>query len=121
MNNSETPLVWKREATCADLVKTILTITSSIVVLCGSASFLLAADPSAVVDIPDPSLQAAIRATLNKPLGDITAADMEGLTVLDASRTTRGCVPSIESLEGLQAAINLTSLNLSGEWNEDFV
>ena len=126
MNNSRTPSVWKREITCAGLliqtrtVKTILTFTTSIVALCGSASLLLAADPFAVVEVPDPILQAAIRTTLNKPTGDITAADMESLTVLDASRTTRGCAASIQSLEGLQAAINLTSLNLSGEWYEDF-
>jgi len=64
-----------------------------------------------VVHIPDPILPAFVRDTLNKPSGDITVADMESMTVLDASRATRGCVPSIESLEGLQAAINLTCLD----------
>src|SRR5262245_50463134 len=42
------------------------------------------------VHIPDPELQSVIRATLNKPTGDITVADMESLTVLDASVNSRG-------------------------------
>src|SRR5262245_9194874 len=59
------------------------------------------------VAIPDPGLEAAIRYALGKPTGDITVADMETLTSLDA------CCLGIESIEGLGAAKNLTTLNLS--------
>lgn len=68
-----------------------------------------------VVNIPDPGLNAAIRQSLHTPTGDITVADMESLIVLDASRAVRGqSAPMIESLEGLQTAKNLGSLDLSG-------
>jgi len=67
-----------------------------------------------VVNIPDPELQSVIRDTLNKPTGDITVADMESVTVLDASVWTRGAGrPAIASLEGLKAARNLRTLNLA--------
>ena len=72
-----------------------------------------------LVDIPDPGLEAAIRVALSKPTGDITVADMEGLTVLDASRAVRGqSAPMIGSLEGLQTAKNLSSLDLNGAIEE---
>ena len=74
-------------------------------------------DPASLqlVDIPDTGLLAVIRAALNKPTGDLTVGDMERLTVLDASRQARGPeAPLISSLEGLQAARNLTRLNLDG-------
>jgi hypothetical protein len=68
-----------------------------------------------LVDIPDTGLLAAIRVALSKPTGDLTVGDVERLTVLDASRQARGPdAPLILSLEGLQAARNLTQLNLSG-------
>jgi hypothetical protein len=71
-----------------------------------------------VVHIPDLELQTVIRATLNKPAGDITVAEMESLTFLDASSATRGEErPAITSLEGLEAARNLRTLNFaSGIW-----
>jgi len=73
-----------------------------------------------VVDIPDPELDAAIRLALDKPTGDISVADMESLTELDASSYTRwgGTVPAppIDSLEGLQAAKHLDWLDLSGSY-----
>jgi hypothetical protein len=74
-------------------------------------------DPASMqlVDIPDTGLLSAIRTALNKPTGDLTVADLERLTVLDASRQARGPeAPLIRSLEGLRAARNLTQLNLSG-------
>jgi Leucine-rich repeat (LRR) protein len=69
-----------------------------------------------VVEIPDASLRDAIRTALGKPTGDISVADMESLTTLDASLSARGgyTAPFIASLEGLQTARNLTSLDLSG-------
>ena len=68
----------------------------------------------AVIEIPDPGLRAVIRATL-KRTGDITASDMARLIDLDASRSKLGYAQPIQSLEGLQWAKNLQSLNLSGE------
>ena len=68
-----------------------------------------------VVNIHDLGLLAAIRVALNRPTGDLTVGDMERLTVLDASRQARGPnAPLIQSLQGLQAARNLTRLDLSG-------
>jgi hypothetical protein len=69
-----------------------------------------------VVEIPDPGLLAAIRVALNRPTGDLTVADLESLTELDASRQARGPnAPLIQSLQGLQAARNLTRLDLGGQ------
>lgn len=80
---------------------------------------LTAADPASIVNIPDPTLQAVVRETLNKSDGDITTEDMASLTFLVASRATLGCAAPVQSLEGLQAALNLRSLDLRGDW--DFV
>src|SRR5262245_36435650 len=108
MNNSNTLSVGAKPrastaiASRPKLMKTINLIRFVAAILL-RGSVLLASDPAAVVNIPDPSLQAAIRATLNKRTGDITVGDMESLTALDASRSTRGCVPPIQTLEGLQA------------------
>jgi hypothetical protein len=44
---------------------------------------LLAADPSPIVDIPDPKLREAILDTLHRSSGDITEADMLSITKLD--------------------------------------
>ncbi|MDC0325687.1 protein phosphatase 1 regulatory subunit 42 [bacterium] len=66
------------------------------------------------VNIPDIGLERVIRIALNKPVGNITQQDMENLIILDASSPTRGpSTPSIRSLKGLEAAVNLKSLNLS--------
>ncbi len=66
-----------------------------------------------VPEIPDPGLEAALRAALNKFTGDITFDDMEQLTVLEANQQ------DIVSLEGLEFAANLTSLKLAGNRIED--
>ena len=42
--------------------------------------FMAGAAGGQEVNIPDPELQAAIRAHLHKPIGDITVADMQSLT-----------------------------------------
>lgn len=63
---------------------------------------------SSIVSIPDANLKAALIRALNKTDGEITQADMESLTELDASN--RGIV----DLTGLEYAVNLTRLNLSG-------
>ncbi|ADY55784.1 cell wall binding repeat 2-containing protein [Syntrophobotulus glycolicus DSM 8271] len=61
------------------------------------------------VSIPDANLKAAIKAALEKP-GDhiITMGEMESLTSLDASDR------EIKDLTGLWTAVNLETLNLSG-------
>ena len=63
------------------------------------------------VNIPDPALQSAIRGALNKPAGEITVADMENLQQLSCRSYGFGPEP-IGSLEGLEAAKNLTTLRL---------
>jgi len=58
------------------------------------------------VSIPDPGLNAAIRAALQKPFGPLTEQDLLNLTNLNArSRNVR-------SIVGLEAARNLASLDL---------
>ncbi len=61
-----------------------------------------------VVNFSDPGLEAAIRAALGKPTGDILDADLIGLTSLDARYY------NIANLEGIQNCVNLTELDLYG-------
>src|SRR5262249_44163197 len=58
------------------------------------------------VSIPDPGLNAAIRQTLQKPDGPLTEQDLLGLTQLNAGGR------SITSVQGLEAALNLRTLDL---------
>ena len=58
------------------------------------------------VNIPDPGLNAAVRQALNKPAGNLTQQDLLSLTNLDASRR------NVKSTAGLEAALNLVSLDL---------
>jgi hypothetical protein len=58
------------------------------------------------VSVLDPGLNAAIRAALNKPVGPFTEQDMLGVTVLSA------CCRGITSIQGLEAARNLSILDL---------
>src|SRR2546428_555134 len=60
----------------------------------------------AFVTIPDPGLDAAIREALQKPSGPLTEQDLLSLTVLNATNR------NVSSIEGLEAARNLVSLNL---------
>ena len=59
-----------------------------------------------VVEIPDGGLETAIREELGKPAGAITVDEMGELTKLFA------CSRGIESIEGLEHAVNLTRLDL---------
>ncbi|OQA10626.1 MAG: Internalin-A precursor [Firmicutes bacterium ADurb.Bin373] len=59
-----------------------------------------------VVHFSDADLEAAVRNALNKPAGDITSADMAGLTQFDASDQ------DIADLRGLEYAVNLRELYL---------
>src|SRR6185369_13367355 len=58
------------------------------------------------VPIPDPGLNAAIREALQKPNGPLSAQDLLSLTNLAAQAR------NISNLQGLEAAHNLTELNL---------
>ncbi len=61
---------------------------------------------SNVVNFPDSGLEAAVRAEINKPTGDITTTDLTGMTSLAAAGY------AITNLEGLQYCTNLTLLEL---------
>jgi internalin A len=63
-----------------------------------------------VVTFPDPGLEEAIRAAIDKPSGDIFESDLIGLTQLHADGY------SITNLAGLEHCTGLTSLDLT--WNE---
>lgn len=65
----------------------------------------------AIVSIPDPALEAAIRAELGQPLGFLTRGDLLGLRQLDARGTAKA---GIKDLTGLENATNLTFLDVSG-------
>jgi Leucine-rich repeat (LRR) protein len=58
------------------------------------------------VSIPDPGLDAAVRQALQIPSGPLTEQDLLGLTNLEA------CCRNIASLSGLEAAHNLSLLDL---------
>ncbi len=60
-----------------------------------------------LVDIPDNALESAIRDTLGKPGDDLTEADLASLTFLTAAEL------DINDISGLEAAVNLTDLDLS--------
>ncbi len=62
----------------------------------------------AIVSIPDPALEAAIRKELGHPLGFLTRGDLLRLRQLD------GRAIGIQDLTGLEIATNITFLDLSG-------
>ncbi len=66
-----------------------------------------------VVNFPDSGLEAAVRAEINKPTGDITTTDLTGMTSLDAAGY------AITDLEGLQYCTKLTSLELDSNYISD--
>ena len=65
------------------------------------------------VSIPDPGLNAAIRDALQKPTGPLTEQDLLGLSVLNAAGR------NITSLQGLETARNLISLDLQSNFFEN--
>src|SRR5437899_8772848 len=67
---------------------------------------LMATAQAQEVSIPDPGLDAAIRDALQKPAGPLTSQDLLSLTNLFAVGRR------VSSLEGLEAAYNLTTLDL---------
>ena len=87
-------------------MKTVFHATRSpvlaLLVLAGFAAPTLAQ----TVSIPDPGLNAAIRAAVQKPSGPLTQQDLLSLTNLDARNR------NVSSIVGLEAARNLVSLDL---------
>jgi internalin A len=84
-----------------------------------SETLVLPDDPCAVAEMDtgaecgdgalqfaDAHLEAALRETIGKPTGSLTAADVAGLTTLDASDE------EIADLDGIQCLTSLTELNL---------
>ncbi len=63
------------------------------------------------VDFPDAVLAEIVRTAINKPDGDITAADLSGLTTLNANNMMDGA--GIADLTGLECAKNLNTANLA--------
>src|SRR5580765_8464978 len=86
------------------LVLTLLAFTSS-----------FASSLAQEVNTPDPGLNAAVRAALQKPSGPLTQHDLLSLTNLDASNR------DINSVEGLEAARNLATLGLFNNHLTSFV
>ena len=74
----------------------------SLLLMASSSGPILAQE----VSIPDSGLNAAIRDALQKPFGPLTEQDLLSLTNLDSSRR------NVQSIEGLQTARNLVSLDL---------
>jgi Leucine-rich repeat (LRR) protein len=65
--------------------------------------------------IQDRALEEAILAELDVETGNLTKEDLLTLTSLDASRGRRGNeAPLIKSLQGIEAAANLETINLQG-------
>jgi len=60
------------------------------------------------IEFPDANLEAAIRAEIEKPTGDILKTDVESITALDLTDK------SITNLTGLENLTGLTNLNLFG-------
>lgn len=86
------------------------------VLLLSFSLFLLSLFPlvlrSQPVEIPDPALRAALGRALQLPPNSIDVQSMKTLTEFDIQKL-RSNEPQIRSLEGLNFAENLTSLNLS--------
>jgi formylglycine-generating enzyme required for sulfatase activity len=104
--NSESEIAPKNGSMVARRVapsgRHIWPMVLTVLILAGS----VVATRAQEVDIPDPGLNAAIRDALQKPSGPLTQPDLLVLTNLSAISR------SITNLQGLEAARNLSSLNL---------
>jgi flagellin-like protein len=85
-------------------MKIISPIIGSLVLIALTLTNFAASTLAQEVYIPDPNLNAVIRATLGKPNGPLTQTDMLGLTNLSA------IFRNITNAQGLEAAQNLVSL-----------
>ncbi len=76
--------------------------------------------PTDIVNIPDNNLKEYINITLGNPMDqDITYADMESLTEIQINKGTTSS-DKLTSLEGMQYATNLTSIQISGGFSDPF-
>lgn len=75
--------------------------------LLSTAIVLIGCPNGQLIIFPDEKLEAAVRNALRKPFGLITRADLLDLRTLDASNI------GVRDLRGLEAAPNLTSLDVS--------
>jgi len=84
------------------IIPIIRPLLLTLLILAGLVVSILAQE----VSIPDPGLNAALRDALRKPSGPLTQQDMLSLTNLNARNR------NVSSLDGLEAARNLVSLDL---------
>ena len=87
-------------------MKTIIYINRPLVLTLLVVASFVTTTRAQEVQIPDPGLNAAIRAALLKPSGPLSQQDMLDLTVLSARSRNIG------NLQGLEFAHNLTNLDL---------
>ncbi len=87
-------------------MKTIIHVIRPLILTILALTSFTASTQAQEVSIPDPGLNAAIRAALQRPTGPLSEQELLDLTNLDASSR------DIRSLEGLEAARNLSVLNL---------
>ena len=101
-------------------LKRVLLAATLTACLAGTAMFGVSAfaDTGDTVNIPDATLKAAIIETLELPSSQITQADMKQLTVLETP--VNDPVQQITSIEGLQYATNLKTLDLDYNKITDF-
>ena len=76
-----------------------------------SLSFWRCEEDGQVVEVPDAELRGVIREKIDKPEGALTSEDLASLTELSYLGDLTGS--TIESLEGLQYAVNLKRLSFS--------
>ncbi|GKT28189.1 hypothetical protein ADUPG1_000492, partial [Aduncisulcus paluster] len=93
-----------------DFVVPILDIGASDV-LCG-CSFGFHGDSCEYVDIPDSNLRSALCLAVTNPSAHDSSCD--DLTIADMATVTSVSASTVDSFEGLQHAVNLTSLSISG-------
>ncbi|MFJ7736951.1 NPCBM/NEW2 domain-containing protein [Lysinibacillus sp. NPDC097287] len=108
--------IAKAEETLANKQATQADIDQAVAMLKQAKESLVAIDLGQFITIPDTSLSTFIKQTLGIT-GEITLGDMHKLTSLSAvgTRTER-----VASLEGLQFAKNLVTLDISGNEVTDF-
>src|SRR6266568_6617161 len=87
-------------------MKTIIPVIRQFVLALPVLANFVASSLAQEVSVPDPGLNAAIRAALQKPSDPLTEEDLLSLTNLNA------CCRNVSSAEGLEAALNLIGLDL---------
>ncbi|WP_053584831.1 NPCBM/NEW2 domain-containing protein [Lysinibacillus contaminans] len=108
--------IAKAEELLANKQTTQVEIDQALEMLIQAKAALVAIDFNQIITITDRNLKMYIQQTLGLT-GEITLGDMYKLTILDcpATRTER-----VTSLEGLQYAKNLVTLNIAGNEVTDF-